>query len=131
PVVLKIQQAFGSDCEELKRPIKLEVPARGLVLAATEFQIGREDGRVRLTPLSVAMFSKPRPGEKAPEITTLQCDVAYLTFERPIESVADMGKHKITNAEVSGNIRLVNNRRTQVRYATSHWSVVISGAFSP
>jgi hypothetical protein len=114
PVVIKLQQSFGSECEELKRPIKLEVPARGLVLSATEFHI-EDDGRVRLAPLSVAMFSKPRPGEKAPEITTLQCEIAFLTFERPIMSIADMGKHKITNAEVAGNIRLVNNRRTPQR----------------
>src|SRR5882757_94618 len=49
-----IQQAFGDDCEELVRPIKLLVRDKGMIISAGQFSI-EDDGRVKLCPFSAAM----------------------------------------------------------------------------
>src|SRR5437870_263916 len=46
-VVKKLEIAFGRECKELKYPIKIEVPSRGIVLAARE--VVPENGLVKLT----------------------------------------------------------------------------------
>lgn len=115
-LVKKLEEAFGKDCPEAKRPIKIEVQARGLILAAREFEILPDDGRVRLCPLSVAIFAMARGAEDAaPEVNTVRGDEAYLVFERPIKTVADMSKYRIVAGQLAGNIRIVNNRRTPQR----------------
>ena len=119
----KLEEAFGKGCEEasLKRPIKIEVPARGMILSAGDFKIMEmPDGRVRLWPLSVALFGKARGEDGTPEINTIRGDEAFLTFERPIQTVQDIGKYRIIAAEIIGHtgelgIRIVNNHRTAGR----------------
>jgi hypothetical protein len=110
----KLEQSFGHGCPELKCPIKIEVPMRGFVLASKEVTF-MKDGRVSLIPMSLAVYGKTRGEDGTPEINTIRGDVAYLTFDQPIRTMADMGKHKIVASEVSGNIRIVNNRRSQDR----------------
>src|SRR5437868_679658 len=56
----KLTQAFGQECPELQRPIKLELHARSMVLAAGQFQIEADGRRVCLSPLSVALFGKDK-----------------------------------------------------------------------
>src|SRR6516162_5902490 len=60
PVDRKLVQAFGVDCDEVKkRTIKLEIRSRGLVLAADQFTIehdGDHDGQIQFRPFSVAIF---------------------------------------------------------------------------
>jgi lipopolysaccharide export system protein LptA len=110
----KLEMSFGPDCPELKRPIKIDLPPpRGIVLAAKDFQI-LDDGRVKLQPISVALFGKNKGEDGTPEINTLRGEVSYFTFEHPIKTVSDMGKYKIIAAQVTGQtIRIVNNRRTR------------------
>ncbi len=119
----KLRQAFGDDCPESKRTIKLETRAKGLVLAADSFQI-LEDGRVKLTPFSVALFGKEEGPDKVPEITTVRSDLAILEFDRPISSIADMGNRRLVGGELrhepntrreddgQGGVTIVNNQRT-------------------
>ncbi len=38
--------------------------------------------------------------------------MAYLTFDRPLKNITQMGDRKITDGEMSGNIRIINNRGT-------------------
>jgi lipopolysaccharide export system protein LptA len=130
----KLKLAFGDDCQEQRRAIKLEIKARGLVLAADQFTIehgGPRDGQVRLEPFSVAIFGKAREKGEYPEINTVRSDVAYLTFDQPITSAAEMGSHKIVGGELISKVRdadgererhgplggvvIVNNRRTPQR----------------
>src|SRR5262245_49825552 len=76
----KLIQAFGKDCPELKQrdyPMKIEVPSHGFVLATKAVQF-EPDGRVRLIPLSVAIFGKARGEDGTPEINTVRGDVGYL-----------------------------------------------------
>src|SRR5216684_3749578 len=57
---VKLRQAFGQGSDEVKsRKFKLEVEPRGIVLAAQEVTI-EPDGRAKLVPFSVAVFSKDK-----------------------------------------------------------------------
>jgi hypothetical protein len=108
--------AFGPDCDEVKnRNIKVEFQSRGMVLAAQDIKF--EEGRVKLTPFSLAIFGKDREGQKFPEITTIQAREARLTFDKPVNNIAEMGSNvrKITAGELSGDIKITNNRRTPER----------------
>jgi hypothetical protein len=119
PTDAKLRQAFGEECPELNYAIKLEVRSKGMVLASKEFTImphgDPREGQVRFQPLSVALYGKNNPEGKFPEINTVRCNVAYLTFDQPITNPADMGKHKVAMAELSGYVEVINNRRTPQR----------------
>jgi lipopolysaccharide export system protein LptA len=110
----KLRQAFGEACPELDYAIKLEVRAKAMVLAAKDYKI-LEDGRVELTLLSVALFGKNAGDGKFPEINTIRCLTAHLTFDHPIANPADMGRYKVTLAELAGQVEVINNRRTPAR----------------
>lgn len=107
----KLGKAFGNREDIQKMPIKLEVNSKNLVLASETFDV-LKDGRVRLTPFLLAVFGKdPGPG-KFPEINTVKGDVAFLTFDQPVNNIAEIGKRKIVAGELQGNIYIQNNRRT-------------------
>ncbi|MBL8796264.1 MAG: hypothetical protein JNM56_20360, partial [Planctomycetia bacterium] len=121
----KLKLAFGPDCAELKRTHRLEMRAKGIVLAADTFNI-EADGRVKMAPFSLAMFGKERVESQFPEINTVQSDIAYLRFDQPIGNFADMASRKIVGCELvrdperrrgpnAGGVTIVNNRRTPQR----------------
>jgi lipopolysaccharide export system protein LptA len=129
PVDLKLIKAFGQDCQEIRRTIKLEVQTRGVVLASDEFSI-EPDGRVKLKPFSIAIFSKDKGDGRYPEINTIRSDIGYLTFDQPISNAQEMGTRKIVGGELvcqvvqdgteplrrgEGGVRIVNNRHTPER----------------
>jgi RNA polymerase sigma factor (sigma-70 family) len=91
---LQLEAAFGKECPERDYDIKVQMRSNGMVLAAKEFVI-LKDGRVRLAPVSAAIFGKKNSDSKFPEINTIRANIAWLTFDRPIVHPADMGKHKI------------------------------------
>src|SRR5262249_29392429 len=70
-----------------------------------------------LTPLSVALFGKDKGDGRGVEINTIRAKVAHLTFDRPISSMApnEIGGRKITEAVLTGDIVVINNRRTPQR----------------
>ena len=113
-VVTKLQQAFGLDCPEVQRKIKIELNSRSMLFAADSFQI-EPDGRVRLLPLSVVVFNKDKNENKPIEINTIRGDVAYLKFDRPIVNLTDIGSRKIIGGEISGKIEIINNHKTPSR----------------
>src|SRR5262249_38854149 len=108
----KLRLAFGPDCDEVKnRNIKVELQSKGMVLAAQDIKfIG---GSVRLTPFSLAIFGKDKEGEPSPEINTVQCREATITFDKPVNNIAEMGNNvrKIIGAELAGDVTIINNRR--------------------
>ena len=113
---IRLEQAFGAGREELRRPLKLWLPDKGIVFAAGEFKIDPKDGRVRLAPFSAAMYHKSTPPGAFPEISTIRCEVAYLTLDRPIKDLSQLNGRKVIGVEMRGNqptgITLSNNRRT-------------------
>src|SRR6266566_4329061 len=110
----RLQAAFGGSCPEVDWPYKVEVVKRGMVLAAREFEI-LKDGRVRLAPLHIALVGKPTEADKTPEINTVRSDTALLEFDRPIANFFEMGKRKMVGGQLTGNVELINNNRTERR----------------
>jgi lipopolysaccharide export system protein LptA len=110
----KLRIAFGPDCDEVKnRNIKVELQSRGMVLAAQDIKF--EEGRVKLMPFSIAIFGKDRDGDQFPEINTIQCQEAKLAFDKEVKNIADMANRKITGGQLSGDIKIINNRHTPQR----------------
>jgi hypothetical protein len=111
----KLRLAFGTDCDEIKnRKNKIDLGAKGMVLAVQSFEV-LKDGRVKLTPFSLALFRKETANAKYPEINTVQCNEAYVTFDRPVSNLAEMANRKIVAGELRGDIYVMNNRRTPQR----------------
>ena len=109
---IRLKEAFGADCKEQKWPIRLEDHRRNMLIAAEQFQV--RDGKVYLTPLSVALYGKKKAENVPVEINTIRCTVAVLTFDRPVSSFSEISSRKIAEAELNGRIDIVSNRgRTQ------------------
>jgi hypothetical protein len=109
----KLRMAFGASCRELNHTFKIEQRKRGLVLAFEKYSV--EDGRLKLTPLSVALFKEEQNGPKFPEIHTVRCQVAFLRFDKPIDKTNvfnDLQDRKIAGAELRGDITIITNRGT-------------------
>jgi lipopolysaccharide export system protein LptA len=112
----KLRIAFGPDCDEVtKRNIKVELQSRGMVFAAENMKF--DNGRVKFDKFSLAIFGKQHAGERGQEINTVTCNEATLTFDKPVNNIAEMGSNarKITGAELSGDIYIINNRSTPQR----------------
>jgi lipopolysaccharide export system protein LptA len=110
PADKKLRLAFGSQCEEVKRNFKLEVTKKRMVLAAGTFKT--EEGRVKFTPFSIAIFAEDKGDGKFLEINTIKSDVAFLTFDRPVNSLMEINRAKLIGTELRGHIEVTNNRRT-------------------
>lgn len=118
----KLKLAFGEACPELTRKIRLEMRSRGIALAADNFSI-EPDGRVKLWPFSTALFGKDHAEGQFPEINTVQSDIAFLRFDKPVNNIGDMASRKIVGGELvadrgrrqgpnAGGVTIRNNRRT-------------------
>jgi hypothetical protein len=123
-VEVKLQQAFGTGCEELKMPMKVESP-KGIVIASRDCVFEAGGREVRLTPISMAFFGKQLP-DREPDINTIKAATAILTLDQPIGGPLDVGKRRIVAAELHGapplpgqttgrEIEIRNNRRTLAR----------------
>ena len=118
----QLVKAFGEDCPEIKRSIRLEVAAHNLVLAAQDFTL--EGGRVKLFPFSMAIFGKVKEGGW-PEINSVRADVAYLEFDKKVTNIMEIGNRRIVGAELTSDpkkhqgersgVTVVNNRGTAQR----------------
>lgn len=107
----KLAIAFGAGSADINRTIKLEVRKKGLVIASDQMTI-ESDGRVKLTPLRLALFREEKADCQFPEVNTISSDNAWLTFDQPIANMTDIGTRKIVGAELKGGIVIINNRRT-------------------
>jgi hypothetical protein len=121
----KLRDAFGVGCPELKRSIQLDLPKKGWGLAANHFD-PEPDGRIKLTPFSAFMIPKSKDkSAKTLEINTIRCDIAYLTLDRKISNMAELGNRKVIAVELcrdpakprpkddkTPDITITNNRGT-------------------
>ena len=122
PTVLerKLEMAFHPGCEELKWPVRLELNAKSMVIAAWKFEIA-DRGRVKMELMSLALFGKKKNDGRDIEINTLKCKQAYITFDRPITMLTpgELNGRKVVEAELFGDtntpILITNNRRTAAR----------------
>jgi lipopolysaccharide export system protein LptA len=113
PINAKLEKAFGTDCPEIHRPIRLDLHSKNMVLSAEDCKF--IDGRLQLTPISLALFGKDKGDGRDIEINTIKAKVAWLTFDRPINSPNEINGRKIIAAELIDEITIVNNRRTPSR----------------
>jgi lipopolysaccharide export system protein LptA len=116
PLQKKFIMAFGPGCEELKRPIRLEMHSKKSLLAVDQFELTEDGRRILLKPLSLALFGKDRNDGRFVEINTVRCNQAYLTLNQPVKSPTELNNRKIIAAELIGDVRIVNNRRTPERF---------------
>jgi hypothetical protein len=116
----KLRQAFGLECDEVKRPIKLDVRSRRMVLATTQVKVDEPDGRVKLIDFSLAIWSDQAGDATYPEINTIRGKEAYLTLDRPVSNPMEMANRKIVACELRGSpdryITIINNRRTPQKH---------------
>ena len=112
PVETRIEQAFGPKCPELEDPAyktKLDFRERGLVFASGAVpEIQEPSKRIRISPLSLAVFAKPDPTAKpddTPEIVTLHADEAIVEFDRPVVTRTEIfqGLVHVVGVELIGN----------------------------
>jgi hypothetical protein len=111
--IRKLRMAFGNDCPEiLPGTSQLDLGTRGMVLAVQDFKT-RPDGKVQLTPFSLAIFKDHGDG-KYPEIYTIRSEEAVLEFDKPVRNIADMSNRdrKLVAADLEGKILIINNRGT-------------------
>ncbi len=113
PILDKLKQAFGPDSPQLNHPIKLELHARRTLLTARDYEL--QNGRLHLSDLGLAMFGADNGDGRGVEINTLRADQAYLTFDRPISNLGEVGSRKIEEAELFDRITITNNHRTPAR----------------
>jgi hypothetical protein len=116
----KLEMAFYPGCEELKWPVRLELNAKSMVIAAWKFELA-DRGRVKLELMSLALFGKKKNDGRDIEINTLKCKQAYITFDQPIHDITlnQFNGRKVVEAELFGDTKtpivITNNRRTAVR----------------
>jgi hypothetical protein len=112
-----LEKAFGPNSPELSWPIRLVMRDKGIALAAGQFEI-MPDGRVKLAPFSVAMYSK-KTDDGFPEINTIRTRETLLKFDRPVANLAELNSRKIMEAELlplpSDGVLITNNRRTAAK----------------
>lgn len=100
----KLELAFGKECEEIRRPVKLWAPERQLVLAAGSFSV-EDDGRIRLERGSVALISGNGAKERA--FTAVRSERVYLTLDRPAATAKEVAHRKIVAIETSDGVKII------------------------
>jgi hypothetical protein len=112
--VARLIEAFGPNCEEQFRRIKLEWRLEGIVVAADRWQL-LDNGQLRLHKVSVAIFGKPKPDQPGVEINTVRGEQADIEFDKPITDRRDAFNRKPVAGKLIGKgmkVELRNNRRT-------------------
>ena len=94
----KLKFAFGKDCKEINRPLRLWLPERRLSISTGEFAIDR-DGRVKLAPCSLAVFSEDKQDRV---LSTIRAEWVILTLDRPVTELSQIRNRKIIAIEVPG-----------------------------
>jgi hypothetical protein len=101
----RLHDGFGANSEALKQPMTLLLRDRRLVMAAGSFHV-EPDGRVRLAPCWLVRVGPIPEGGKAPALTAVRCDAAYIRCDRPLATLSEMGSRKLVDIETSGGLRL-------------------------
>jgi hypothetical protein len=97
-LVQMLRQAFGNSCAEADYAYKLRLQAQGLAVAFRTYTFPHDD-TVILEPFSVASFGKVNADTNYPEINTVHCTRARIKFDRPVETLADLGHSKLVAAD--------------------------------
>jgi hypothetical protein len=97
--------AFGADCAEARRPCKLLLRNKGLVLTAEQMTI-EGDGKIKCAQCSLARFTGKATDKEPRQFTAIQSEWAVLTLDGPVERISDLGTRRITAIEFPGGTRM-------------------------
>jgi hypothetical protein len=98
----RLRNAFPGD--EIVNADTLFIRSKRLLIAFN--QMNFDNGRMKLTDCAIVQIEKDEGKGKASRPTAVRASVAYLTFDKPISTIADLGNRKIVSAELPGGIRL-------------------------
>ena len=112
------QDAFGDECEELARPIRLFLRAKGLAFATKKFEIDRRTSASSCRRSAPSSMARSPADGAFPEINTVQSEFAYLTLDKPVASLSELNNRKIMAIELvskwrQDGIKITNNHRTR------------------
>jgi hypothetical protein len=102
--VERLRKAFPGD-EIVNADCKLEFRSKGLLIAANE--IAFDGGRMKLADCGIVQFEKDQEQGKDSRPTAIRSSTVFLTFDKPISAVADLGNRTIVSAELAGGVRLI------------------------
>jgi hypothetical protein len=98
-----LEKALGEKSDVAGLPIKLLSPS---MFVAGKNLVIEKDGRARLDSFRAILFGT----EKNSPVTLVISDRAVVTFDKPIEKLADLGSRTIVGTQFTGNteMRIVN-----------------------
>jgi len=113
----KLQEAFGPDSVEANRDFRLDLGSRNILLAFDQFEI-EDDGKVKLSKFSAALFPKNRQPGTYPEINTVTSEIALLTLNERVANFHELTNRRIIGVELRGNsgVKFINNRRSPEKH---------------
>jgi hypothetical protein len=89
-----IEKAFGRDCAELKRPIRVWIHDISMVIAAEKASVAK-DGSVRFGSASVGL---PNDGT---DVKALHGDEIVITVDRPVrQEISELRERRVTTVEI-------------------------------
>jgi hypothetical protein len=100
-----LQQAFGEKSDEVRRPIRLLVRDKGLLITASEFSVDH-DGQAKFTNCSVALVTRNLGQSPGNGFMTLHSEWLRVEVDAPVESPSDIGNHKIISLVFPGGMRM-------------------------
>jgi hypothetical protein len=128
-----LREAFGPGCEEENTTTYANqfayLNGDSVIVVATGRVPNPEGNKLTLSPISVAVFGKPKPAHlRAPgevaEVSTFHADKGVLEFDRPASGLTDMAKAKVVRLELvsepeattadkrRGLVHITNNQRS-------------------
>jgi hypothetical protein len=101
----KLGAAFGKNCEELKRLMRLDLRTKGLVVAADSLDI-LPDGSVKWAPCSLVVYRRNQESSETRPLSSFRTEHATMTLDRPISSATELGQRKIVAIHLAGGLKL-------------------------
>lgn len=119
PSEFKTYEAFGRECDEQHRAIKVWLPSRGAILTMRCFDL-LKDGRVKLSRFSGGFFGMNQQ-QGASAIDTVQCEFTILTLDRPAASLRELVETKVVDVEFlpEASVKLTNKRNVDGKVVTT------------
>lgn len=98
-----LEQALGEKSDLAGLPVKLLSPS---MFVASKNLVIEKDGRARLEPFRAILFGT----DKNSQVTLVISERAVVTFDKPLEKLADLGSRSIVGTEFTGKteMKIVN-----------------------
>jgi hypothetical protein len=91
-----IEKAFGRDCAELKRPIRLWLADVRMVIAAEKASVARDGQSVHFASASAALLNARA------EVSVLRADEVVVSVDQPVKVSSELRNRRVTTVEVTG-----------------------------